>query len=125
MIKTTFLPTQFRPTDFKRAAAFLLLFIAFTLLSEAQAGFVKADGIIIESDSIHQTVSIAFTAADVVDNLLVIVVAPDGHTVFLDNKYRFSGNYKTSVDMKNQRKGIYSIEITEDNTRIDKTIEIR
>lgn len=125
MTKTMLLSIEGRLPNLKKIAKFILLFISFAILSKAQNATIGTDQIKIESDSILNLITIDFNVQDIVANLLVYLVDSDGHTVFLDNKYNFSGIYKKSIDMKNQGKGFYLIEVSEDSKHFSRKIEFR
>jgi hypothetical protein len=77
------------------------------------------------NDKEHQSITIAYDAHDIVYNLLVHISDKSGRTVFLDNRYKFSGNYSRSFDMKKREKGMYYIEIIGDNKHINKQFELK
>lgn len=54
-------------------------------------------------------------------NLLVLIADSTGHTVFLDNRQNYNGNYKGVLNTKSN-KGTYHLKIISDAIRIDKTI---
>ncbi|MES2590257.1 MAG: T9SS type A sorting domain-containing protein [Bacteroidota bacterium] len=119
-LKTNQLNNQNKPTLF-----FYLIFILVLspLLSSAQ----QSDGnaIKIYSDSSHQNIQIDYEPQGMVYNLLVQVSDSSGRTIFLDNRYKFSGSYQKSFDMKNQKKGIYFVQIIGDDKHINKKIELK
>jgi hypothetical protein len=67
-------------------------------------------------------VEISFTAPQTINTLLVIIVDSLGHSVFLDAKVNFIGNYNKVVDLKT--KGNYNLMINNDNERIRKRLVI-
>jgi hypothetical protein len=67
-------------------------------------------------------VQISFSAPQTINTLLVIIVDSMGHSVFLDAKLNFSGNYDKIVDLKT--KGKYNLMINNDSERIRKKLVI-
>lgn len=100
--------------------AFLLCSSAFVIAQTSNANELN-----IFSDSNLQNIQINYQPQGVVYNLLVQVSDSNGHTIFLDNRYKFSGNYLKSFDMKNQKKGVYFVQIIGDDKHINKKIELK
>ena len=76
----------------------------------------------IMNDSINHKVDIEFTVDKEISNLLVLVSDSLGNTLFLDNQYRFKGNYKHTLDFKERGKKWYSLKIIKDEEQISKKI---
>lgn len=74
----------------------------------------KISNLKIVNDTINHKVDVEFMADKEISNLLVIITDSLGHTIFLDNQYRFKGNYKHSMDFKKKGKGKYSLKIIKD-----------
>jgi hypothetical protein len=60
----------------------------------------------------------------VIYNLLVIISDSTGRTIFLDNQYRFKGNYSNTIDLETEKKGNYFLKIIKDEKRIEKNLRI-
>jgi len=76
------------------------------------------------TDANNNKVEIDFKNDREVQNLLVIITDSIGHTVFLQNLYRFKGPYKKSVDLKEAGKGRYTLMIIKDEEKIYKQINM-
>lgn len=85
----------------------------------------NADELHINFDSSRQAILVNYTPKGVVNNLLIHVNDSKGQTVFLENRYNVSGNYKCSVDIKGQPGGSYFVEIIGDSKHINKQIDIK
>lgn len=90
----------------------------------AQTVSSKSSGndIKIVNDLINHKVDIQFKADEEILNLLVLVSDSLGHTIFLDNQYRFKGNYIHSVDLKEVLKGRCFLKISRDGDLINRTL---
>ena len=86
---------------------------------------LKINSLKVETDLNKRTLNIDFKIAEVVDNLLVRINDSSGQTIFLDNQYRFSGNYKQSVNLLKQGKGFYTVEIVGDKELLNKKLELK
>lgn len=105
-----------------------LFFCLFSLLQFSAAfvvGQSKDESVVNIFSNINlNNVSINYNTHGIVYNLLVKISDQEGRTIFLDNKYFFKGNYQQIVDMTNQKKGFYYVEIIGDEKRINKKIEL-
>jgi hypothetical protein len=105
----------------------ILLFIGIVpvLNAQTQAPSKLKNDLKIETDGLNKKVDIAFGTEKEIYNLLVIVTDSLGQTVFLDNKYKFKGDYKHSIDFKEYKKGSYSVKIIADDEKVMKKIDVR
>lgn len=76
----------------------------------------------IDCQSPKKTITINFSSEKQVDNLLVRIADPLGNTVFLDNRYRFRGEYKKTVELAQLPKGDYSVEVINDDEKFSKHV---
>jgi hypothetical protein len=51
------------------------------------------------------------------ENLLVVISDSSGQTIFLDNRFHFTGLYTKSIDLSRSGKGPYSLCIAKDSER--------
>jgi hypothetical protein len=97
-----------------------------SFLSAQNAGSSKIkDDVKVINDHLANKVDIEFSSDKEIYNLLVLITDSLGQTYFLDNRYRFKGNYKHSVDFKDYHKGVYSVKIIGDDDKIDKKINVK
>lgn len=85
----------------------------------------KINEVKLESDPLNKKLNIAFSTEKEIHNLLVVITDSTGQTVFLDNRYRFKGNYKHSVDFKEYHKGWYLVQIIGDDEKINKKVDVK
>jgi hypothetical protein len=78
--------------------------------------------VLVKSDAALQKIDIQFEAETEISNLLIIVSDKKGETVFLDNQYRFKGEYKRSIDMKEYGKGEFSLKVIRDENSFNQQI---
>jgi hypothetical protein len=108
---------RYYPSFFKLLAA-LLLVIAFSATATAQikrAPGVPLADLKLKADTVSREFSISFRAQEMVANLLVRITDSKGETVFLDNEYRFKGDYKQIMKRADLPAGEYTIEILKDD----------
>lgn len=112
--------------SFKEFFLITLLFFSLTFTLNAQTELSPATNsdIKIVTDNIHRKVDIEFNSDKEISNLLVMISDSLGRTVFLDDQYRFKGKYKQSVELKEEGKGNYFVQIIKDNERFKKSIKI-
>ncbi|MGZ3865564.1 MAG: hypothetical protein ACXVC6_13490 [Bacteroidia bacterium] len=97
---------------------FLMPFI-YHISCKAQAGTQISQ---LSCTSANKKIEINFIAKPSA-NLLVLIADSTGHTVFLDNRYNFKGNYKGVLKTGND-KAKYHIKIISDAERIDKKVPV-
>jgi hypothetical protein len=106
-----------------------LLFSAFCFTSALCAQTVATPKIKGEIKIInnHQAnkVNITFQSEKEIYNLLVLITDSLGQTIFLDNRYRFKGDYNHNVDFKEYKKGEYTVKIIGDEEKFTKKIDVR
>ncbi|MBI2722049.1 MAG: hypothetical protein HYX39_07735 [Bacteroidetes bacterium] len=102
---------------------FILLFTGINL--RAQAYKVIPPNIKIINDSIDSKVKIDFKTDWEIDNVLVFITDPKGNTVFLENKYRFTGKYTKNVDLTPAGKGDFLLTIICDDEEVKRKLIIR
>ena len=93
-----------------------------TIIAQTVQPISTSSDLKIVNDSIGHKVAIEFTADREISNLLVLIADSLGNTLFLDNKYRFKGIYKHSLDFKERGKDWYSLKIIKDEEQINKKI---
>jgi hypothetical protein len=103
----------------------LFIFLVTTENLYAQATSDALSNVTIQNNNEAHKLDINFNAGQVIQNLLVIVSDSLGETVFLDNQYRFKGNYVKSVDLSNSPKGEYSVKVISDDEKINKKIRMQ
>lgn len=59
------------------------------------------------------------------DNLSVKLISIDGKIMYSENIKNFKGNYNKNIDVKNFSKGIYILNISDDNSNVNKKIIIQ
>jgi hypothetical protein len=101
---------------------FLILFFS-PALAIAQSE-KDATEIRIAKISGNKKVSIEFNNEKEIYNLLVLITDSTGRTVFLDNRYRFKGNYKNTVDFQGEKNGNYKLKVILDEKHMDKNLRI-
>jgi hypothetical protein len=77
----------------------------------------------ISDDPLKNKMNIDFEIVQPVYNLLVIVHDSTGKTIFLENRYRFTGKYQREVELIN--KGTFFLQIVRDEERFNKTVMIK
>jgi hypothetical protein len=108
----------------KKAAFILLcLFGANVFFSQSISG--KTANFVLESDAAKSTCTIAFTSLQEIQNMLVLVTDNKGNTVFLENKYRFTGTYRRIVDLKDFAKGEFEVKIINDEEQIKRIVTMK
>lgn len=105
----------------------LLLFMLFLagINLQAQTNKVIPRNLKIVNDSINSKVEIDFKTDWEIDNVLIFIVDPKGNTVFLENKYRFTGKYSKIVDLAAAGKGDFSMTIICDDEEVKRKLIIR
>lgn len=76
-------------------------------------------------DARRQAIQVNYIPQGIVSNLLIHVNDSKGQTIFLENRYNVSGNYQCNVDIKDQPKGAYFVEVISDSKHINKQIDIK
>lgn len=109
----------------KRATLFSILCFTSTIYAQGVAEPKIKEDVKIVNDRMANNVNIAFKAEKEIYNLLVLITDSLGQTIFLDNRYRFNGDYNQSIDFKNYKKGQYTIKIIGDDDKITKKIDVR
>lgn len=118
---------SFKNSSRTRKIFYLIFTLFFTTNLTAQttaAGKVQTNYDIIV-DSLNYKLFVNLNLETVIYNLLVVVADSSGHTLFLDNKYRFNGLYNHQFDLSMSGKGVYYLSITIDEERINKKITIK
>ncbi len=104
---------------------FLLISAAFFLVMPqllcAQKTSERPAGLQILSKN-RKMVNLEFISKEEIQDLLVIVHDSSGVTVFMDNQYRFKGNYKYTIDLK--KRGEYFLEIIRDEEHYTQKIKL-
>ncbi len=103
----------------------VILFIALKSNAQTVSSPKNIDEVEVVSDELNNKMNIEFSTEKEIYNLLVLITDSLGQTVFLDNRYRFKGDYKHSIDFKNYNKGPYSIKIIGDNEKIIKKVDVK
>ena len=100
--------------------------ISTTLKLNAQTVQSKFTGndIKIVNDLANHKVDIEFIVDKEIFNLLVLITDSLGNALFLDNQYRFKGNYKRSVVLKEAQKGVCFLKIGRDGDQFIKNLII-
>jgi hypothetical protein len=102
----------------------VILFFIWTSGSlQAQSQNDRANGLSITRQG-KKKIKIDLENDKVIYNLLVIISDSTGRTIFLDNQYRFKGNYSNTIDLETEKKGNYSLKIIKDEKRIEKNLRI-
>src|SRR5438874_704637 len=107
--------------------SFFLIAIIFSIStkSAAQENLQTVSGINIRKNFNPNKFDIDFSAKNEISNLLVIVSDSLGRTIFLDNQYRFRGNYNRSVDLSNEKKGDYTLKVIRDHEKIETKLSVK
>lgn len=111
-----------------KPAKILLLFSILLLTGinlQAQAYKVIPSNLKIINDSINSKIEIDFKTDWEIDNVLVFITDPNGNTVFLENKYRFTGKYTKNVDLVSAGKGDFLLTIICDDEEVKRKLIIR
>lgn len=111
----------------KKTIAFLHVLVLIVLKSNAQ--IIPSTPMIentleVANDLFKNKVNIEFSAKQEIYNLLVLITDEHGKTIFLDNRYHFTGNYNKSIDFKSYDKGVYLVKIISDHENVTKKIDI-
>ncbi len=105
---------------------FLFIFLFFTIYLSAQDSHkANPTELSILTDSNIGKIDLQFKNDNEVQNLLVFITDSAGHTVFLENLYRFKGLYKKTIDLKETGKGSYTLKVIKDEERINRKINIQ
>ncbi|MCW3075674.1 MAG: hypothetical protein JWO32_283 [Bacteroidetes bacterium] len=105
---------------------FLCLAASHHSLSAQVSGARKINANVkVECEKFSNRVDIEFSALKEISNLLVLITDSLGQTIFLDNQYRFKGNYKIHADLSNNLKGKYTVRIIGDEQKIDRKIDVQ
>jgi|GEM_PF-4039746 len=72
-----------------------------------------------------RTVSVEFRNEKEIDNLLIVISDKNGQTVFLENQYRFKGDYAKMIDLAETGAGAYTLKIVRDEDVFVQQLEIR
>jgi hypothetical protein len=91
----------------------------------SQTACAKTGNFLLSSDPGKSTCTITFNSLKEIQNMLVLVTDNKGNTVFLENKYRFTGEYKRVVDLKDFAKGEFEVKIINDEEQIKRTVTMR
>lgn len=104
----------------------LCLVIGQQTLSGQTAGARKInDDVKLQCNKLSNNVSIEFSARNEILNLLVIVTDSIGNTIFLENQYRFKGNYKRLINFTSHPKGKYQVKIIGDEQKINRKLDVQ
>ncbi|MBA3665566.1 MAG: hypothetical protein H0W61_15370 [Bacteroidetes bacterium] len=103
---------------------FSLLLATSTCLVAQQSAENNLPGLEIKENQ-SSKITIRYHSEDVISNLLVLVTDPDGNTTFLENKYKFTGNYSQLVDLSGSKKGEYFFTIICDEKKVIRKIQIK
>jgi hypothetical protein len=102
-----------------------ILFLSNSITAQHTPPPTKQTTVSIVSNPVKQTVNIEFIADKEISNLLVVLTDSKGNTLFLDNRYRFKGIYKKDLDLTQSGKGDYSLQIINDEEKINKTLTMQ
>jgi hypothetical protein len=104
----------------------ILVFIFCILISQRYSAQTakESNDIRVTKGSGQKKIDIEFDNTKEIYNLLVLITDSTGRTIFLDNRYRFKGNYRHTVDMTGEKSGNYKLNVTLDETRINKNLRV-
>ena len=122
------IPFKYYKLITKKYSVFLLtVILSIALKSNAQtvSSPKNIDDVEVVNDKLNNKMNIEFSANKEIYNLLVLITDSIGQTVFLDNRYRFKGDYKHSIDFKEYNRGQYLVQIIGDNQKINKKIDVK
>lgn len=102
-----------------------IIFLALTTKLNGQANKYIESDIKVQSQRTSKNIDIEFKAEQEIYNLLIVIADSLGQTMFLDNQYRFKGNYKKSIDFSKAAKGNYTVKITRDKEQFNKKVSIQ
>lgn len=102
----------------------LLLCVSKINAQEISTGSMPT-GFHVMADDLNHKIDIEFRSDSIIYDLIILVTDNIGHTIFLDNKRAFRGNYKHSVDLQMAEKGNYSVKILKDSERIEKKLTLK
>lgn len=74
------------------------------------------------SNYVNNELEIEFKVNKRTANLLVLLSDGTGHTVFLDNRFDFAGDYKRTINLGPSGKGKYFLKVLDDTEQIDKAL---
>jgi hypothetical protein len=110
----------------------LVIIVVIITLSPVQGLMAQSDvqtsplrEIDVRSDAAQQILDVRFSSENEIASLLVIVSDKRGETLFLDNQYRFKGEYKRVIDLKEYGKGEFFLKVVRDEDIFDKKITIQ
>src|SRR5689334_18135640 len=86
-----------------------LIYLAFLSRPEISAQVTAASSntskLVVEKNLSDKTLLVSFLAEKTIQNVLVVLSDQKGNTLFLDNKYRFRGEYKQLIDLEGLEAG--------------------
>jgi hypothetical protein len=103
---------------------FPLIFLVESSIAQANSEAAPGNVQVMHND-VQQKIDVSFGTEKEIANLLVLVTDESGQTVFLENLYRFKGEYKNTIDLKTHGKGNYYLTVKRDDNIFDKQVIIR
>ncbi|MCW3104196.1 MAG: hypothetical protein JWO09_2636 [Bacteroidetes bacterium] len=105
---------------------FILLLSLSALAAPAQTQAQRPSAAKIQvQEKAARKISLEFGSEKEIGNLLIVISDKDGQTVFLDNQYRFKGDYNKMIDLAETGAGAYTLKVVRDEDVFVQQIEIR
>ena len=101
----------------------LLVFLMLNLPAYAQVA--EGNALQVFCTSKGSAITVSYRPPGVVHNLLVQISDSGGRTVFLENKYKFSGSYQCVFNAGLWEHDVLQVQLIADNKRFNKTIKLR
>lgn len=115
----------YRSASFIKALFLALLLSVLKINAQEISTESMPTGFHVMADDLNHKIDIEFRSDSIIYDLIILVTDNIGHTIFLDNKRAFRGNYKHSVDLQMAEKGNYSVKILKDSERIEKKLTLK
>jgi len=103
----------------------LVVFIPQNISAQSSIKPSNTRKLAIGNNANEKKLSISFLADKIIDNVLVLVTDQKGRIIFLDNRYRFTGENKQAVDLRGAAPGDLQLQIINDQEHFNHKITMR
>ncbi|MCW3070366.1 MAG: hypothetical protein JWO44_256 [Bacteroidetes bacterium] len=103
----------------------LISFSTLAVKAQTQSQSASTNKPVQVQEKASQKITVQFGNDKEISNLLIIVTDNKGQTVFLDNQYRFKGDYERTIDLVETGAGAYTIKVVRDEDVYVQQIQIR
>ncbi len=101
------------------------LFIFFLFCKAGVGQSTSANTLLVSSSSNDSLLTLNYEPLGMVNNLLVQINDSGGRTIFIDNKYRFSGNYQAVYDVSLWKADVVYVQLIADEKHFNKRVRLR